>query len=595
MKKINLNIHMFIFLNLIAITILNDILIFFTNMEYNISLLLCTTVVGILSFLIFKRNIEIQKDIDKSDIIPIIAIILLSMLKLLSIDDFVDTLTYHLYNQMHPFIDKVNFDFLPSSSFFFPLGDRLNYIFVNFLGIRFGTILSCYVAIILYYQFKNILKILVPDLKVKMRTFYVLLILFSVSVAIYIGSFFTDNFSSILLFELVYIFVQNINLLKNKKYLYLSTFIMGALVGIKLTNLFLGVPIITLLLIRNIKENGFKELKNIRIYDYFLLVVTAIFPFIIYLLNNYIQTGNPVFPFVNNIFNSVYYKNVTGADTRFGAKNFFEFIIWPIYICFDSIRGNDIYSIIENTWGLGYIFTICSLCNYKKQKSDINWFSLLLVVLTFIWIKFVSGYVRYGLVLSYCFYIIIIYYLEKEFLKLKDLFAKRHEKPLCFLIFELEILVMIVLFALYISTTISYSLYYYRVVKSSNIKPTHDIETKISAPYDIDGVWMCTRYNNYYTDIIRDKEDPMFNLDVITPLDPMCRVKSGYSEYTQELFKEKIKNKSLYMAIPFNYDNYIFDLLKINNMEIVKTIGYYENSEYLNPYNYILIVQVDFK
>ena len=218
---------------------------------------------------------------------------------------------------MHPFIDKVNFDFLPSSSFFFPLADRLNYIFVNFLGIRFGTILSCYVAIILYYQFKNILKILVPDLKVKMRTFYVLLILFSVSVAIYIGSFFTDNFSSILLFELVYIFVQNINLLKNKKYLYLSTFIMGALVGIKLTNLFLGVTIITLLLIRNIKENGFKELKNIRIYDYFLLVVTAISPFIIYLLNNYIQTGNPVFPFVNNIFNSVYYKNITGADTRF--------------------------------------------------------------------------------------------------------------------------------------------------------------------------------------------------------------------------------------------------------------------------------------
>ena len=60
MKKINLNIHMFIFLNLIAITIFNDIIIYLTNIEYNFSLLFSTILVCIFSVLIFKKNIQIQ-------------------------------------------------------------------------------------------------------------------------------------------------------------------------------------------------------------------------------------------------------------------------------------------------------------------------------------------------------------------------------------------------------------------------------------------------------------------------------------------------------------------------------------------------------
>ena len=87
----------------------------------------------------------------------------------------------------------------------------------------------------------------------------------------------------------------------------------------------------------------------------------------------------------------------------------------------------------------------------------------------------------------------------------------------------------------------------------------------------------------------------MYNLDIITPLDPMCKSETGYSEYAQELFREKIQNRSLYMAAPLNYGQYIKDLLKINNMEIVKTIGIYKDNKYLNPYNCIFIIQVDFK
>lgn len=595
MKKINLNIHMFIFLNLITITIFNDIIIYLSNIEYNYSLLLSTILVCIISFFISRKNIQIQKDIDTSDIIPLVAIVLLSILKLLTIDDFIDTLTYHLYNQIHPFIDKINFDFLPSSTFFFPLGDRLNYIFVNFLGIRYGTILSCYVAVILYYQFKNILKILIPELNTNLRTFYFLLILTSNSVAIYIGSYFIDSFSSILLFELIYIFIQNINLFKDKKYLYLSMFLLGILIGIKITNLYLGIIIIVLLLIRNIKEDGLKQIKNIHLYDYIFLIFVTFLPFVIYTINNYIQTGNPIFPLMNNIFNSIYYKNISGADSRLGPTNFLEFIFWPIYICINMLRGNDIHGVIESTWGIGYIFIIYNLCTYKKQNKDFNWFSVLVIILTFIWIKFILGYVRYGLIISYCFYITTIYYLTKEFSNIKNFFSHEIRSIFKLVIVDLKIVVMIILFLLYISSTLAYFSYYYKVVTSCNINLDNENSIELSTPYDIDGIWLSTRYNNYYTDLIRDENDPMYNLDIITPLDPMCKVESGYSEYAQNLFKEKIQNKSLYMTIPFNYSKFILKLLEINNMEIVQTIGSYKDSNYLNPYNSVLVVQVDFK
>lgn len=595
MKKINLNIHMFIFLNLITITIFNDIIIYLTNIEYNFSLLFSTILVSIFSIFIFKKNIQVQKDIDKTDIIPIIAIILLSIFKLLSIDDFIDTLTYHLYNQIHPFIDKINFDFLTSSTFFFPLGDRLNYIFVNFLGIRFGTILSCYMAVILYYQFKNILKIFVPKLSNVLRTIYFLLILLSNSVAIYMGSYFIDSISSILLFELIYIFAQNINLFKNKKYLYLSMFILGCLIGIKITNLYLGFIIIAVLLLRNIKEDGLKQIKDIRFYDYILLIGITIIPFIVYVINNYIQTGNPIFPLLNNIFNSIYYKDITGTDSRLGPKNFLEFLVWPIYICFNMIKGNDIIGIIECTWGIGFIFTIYTLCTHKNQNEDFNWFSILNIILTFVWIKFISGYVRYGLVISYCFYITTIYYLEKEFSNIKNFFSEKRKNTIKLFIIDSKIIIMIILFLLYLSSTISYFSYYYNVIKDSNAETDYFSNADISAPYDIDGVWLSTRYNNYYTDLIRQEDDPMYNLDIITPLDPMCKSETGYSEYAQELFREKIQNRSLYMAAPLNYSSYIKELLEINNMEVVQTIGIYKDNEYLNPYNCIFIIQVDFK
>lgn len=594
MKKINLNIHMFIILNLLAITIVNDIIIYLTNLNYNYSLLLSLFFIAIISFFISKKHINIRKDFDKSDIIPIIVIILLSIIKLFVIDDFIDSITYHLYNQKHPFIDKINFDFLTHSAFFFPLGDRLNYIFVNFLGIRFGSILSCYIVLVLYYQFKNTLKIYIPNLKIKSQIIYSILFITSCSVAIYMGSYFIDLYSAVLLFELIYIFAQNINILKNKNYLYLSIFILGCSIGIKVTNLYLGFIIIAALIIKSIKDGGFKQLKNIRIYDYLLLTIIAVIPFIIYMINNYIQTGNPIFPLLNNVFNSIYYKDITGADTRLGPSNIFKLLLWPIYICFSMKSGNDIHAIIECTWGLGFIFTLYTVCTYKKQDKNFKDLALLVLILTYCWIIFISGYVRYGLVISYCFYIITIQYLNKICINIKEFFSTKNNPTstlklaLYYALFSL----IIICFTFYLTTNASYFIYHFDTIIDFNKTADYSDYEVISAPYDIDGVWLSSRYNNYYTDLIRNSEDPMYSLDIITKVDPMCKLETGYSEYAQDLFNKKTNNQSLYMAIPFNQLKYILKVLESNNMNVINILGIYNNQEYLNPYNYIFITQI---
>lgn len=590
--KIQINIHMFIFLNIALIAIFTDIICFFTNIEYSISLFTSIIITLFLNLTSKSKIFNIKLDFEKIDIIPIIIILLLSIFKLCQIDKSIDSITYHFTSQINPFLDNINKDFLPSSVFFFPLGDRINYIFVHFLGNRFGSILTCYAMIILYYQAKNIIQTIIPNLSKLKRTFFLLILITSVSVIIYPGTYFIDNYSSIIIFELIYIFVQNINLIKYKKYLYFSAFLSGCLIGIKVSNIFLALPIIILLLIKNIKKDSFTIIKNITLLDCLFLIAIALFPFFVYLLRGYLQTKNPFFPLINNIFHSPFLKDTNGFDARLGPKNFLEFICWPIIISFNMIRGNDIYGLVENTWGIGYLLLIYSLFNYKKNTKELNSFTILVTLLTFIWIKFLFGYVRYGLALSFCYYIIVFYYLNKfKISKLKSITTIR-SALIHFAIFVL----IIIFFVLHFVVNFSYYYSYCKSIIKVNQPYSNQYEEIISAPYDIEnGIWLCTRYNNYYTTLLRDESDYMYNLDIITPQDPMCGWESKYSDYSQNIFNKKIQNKDLYIAIPYTYHNYVLELLEINNLKISETIGIYSNTKYMNPFDYITIVKVEFK
>ena len=115
----------------------------------------------------------------------------------------------------------------------------------------------------------------------------------------------------------------------------------------------------------------------------------------------------------------------------------------------------------------------------------------------------------------------------------------------------------------------------------------------ISGKYDIDGVWICTKYNTSYIDLIRYKEDPMYNIDIVLKKDPMWEVENDFSDYSKKEFYEKLKNKKLYTIISTKYYNYIVELLNKNGFEMKEKILYMDK-KILNKYNYLYIVEISY-
>ncbi len=78
--------------------------------------------------------------------------------------------------------------------------------------------------------------------------------------------------------------------------------------------------------------------KSLRVKSVLIGVAAFILPIAVYALNVYLQTGNPVFPFYNNVFKSEFFELGSGLDARWGPESVLQGLIWPIYGMFDTTR-----------------------------------------------------------------------------------------------------------------------------------------------------------------------------------------------------------------------------------------------------------------
>lgn len=586
---LNLNIHMLIFLIIACIAFINDIFIYIFKIDYELSICISAFLI-ILSFTFFikKKKILIENDFNKLDLLIFVFYLILFLVFLLRIDDFIDSVSYHLYCQKNTFIDKINFDFLPNSVFFFPLGDRIYYIFTKLLGYRFGTILSLYTIVILYYQLKRLFKCIFINITNKRAIFWSSLICLSISVNMVIFQYFIDNFSLIILLEIFYVLVKDINVFENKNYLYFITLLAGISVGVKITNIVLAFILIMFILINNIKLNGLKEIKKIKIYDYILLIILFVLPFFIYMIDNYTQTKNPIFPFYNNIIKSPYLKEINGKDERLGSNNLLEFLLWPIIIVFDPIRGDDINGVVDPIWGIGYIISIYLIIFNKNKK--ISQISLLNMIMTLFWTKFQSGYVRYGMIIAFTYYFVVIYVLEKLLNRVRK---ADYNKKISFLVSIIKPWLIIVC----IFFSVSYGILNLCCRAKDCLElyckcKKIDINENFNNKVDIDGIWLETKYNTFYISEIREDDDPMYNLDILIDNDPMTKINNIYSELTKEMLLNKIKGKNLYSIIPTKYQNYYNEVLDKAGYKVEKNLGIYMNYRILSNYNFLQIVKI---
>lgn len=425
MKKNKINILMFIFVIYTIFIILNDYFVYFFPVIGKYSYLI-SFAITLLSFFFIKKNITIEfKIFDKSDIFFLLLIMFFFIIRVAIPDSSFDVLNYHLINQENPFVNNVSFNFFPGrwiNTFSFPLGDRMFYFFRIITNYRLGIIFNYLVLILIYYQFKQLIKCI----NLTKNEFYISLAAFlsimTEQILANASTYYTDLISIPLFLELLFIILNEDN---NNYY---TLFIGGLLISLKLSNAFFVILLAIIYI--------FKNFKTIKIKHIIIGIFIFSFPFLIYLINNYFQTKNPVFPFYNSIFKSPYLDNINWMETYYGPKNMKELVLWPLYVLTNPRRANDTdiyfgrisYSYISMIILL-FIFTYKLIKERKNLKVTYlnNRKEIILVAIYFIyiciWGKFMMGYIRYALILEVygwlIFLILLKYIFEKHSLILE--------------------------------------------------------------------------------------------------------------------------------------------------------------------------------
>ena len=346
-NKAIINISFYFFIVLFIQVIVSDTIIYCFSIKYLIAQILALPINILINlFLIYKGKIQIQNTFTKYDTLFLILFLLITISTIIFPDEFYDSFSYHIYLQKNAFADKINYDFFPGrtlTTYTYPIVDRLFCLFRTRLGFRLGVIPSYLILITIYYQIKKYLKQLFSNnLCEKSISFLSILPICAFIILQQVGTYYIDNICLSLLLEFTYIILfESKNIFKEKMRLYYLAFLCGIMVSCKFTLAFYMILPLLYVLIHN-----YKDIKTLKIYDYPFLIVIAILPLFVYMLDAILDTGSPVFPYYNSIFKSKYFGNYDWFDTDvYGARNILQVLIWPLYITIFPNRGYNLHQI----------------------------------------------------------------------------------------------------------------------------------------------------------------------------------------------------------------------------------------------------------
>ena len=570
-----INIYFCIVFIMAMIAFITDIILYIIGGKYLMSLIISALIViNIFVYWIKKQKIEITIDFEKTDVFLFIGMFFITIFSGIVYPDFVyDTISYHEYLQKNPFMDKVNYDFFPGRIYcmgLFPVGDRMYYIIRYFFGYRFGATLSFFSTIVIFYQVKNILKILTNNSKMSSIITYGIFLLMSYS--IYVGTYYIDNICVLFTLQILYIILSNNDLFQCKSKLRLIALISGIAIGIKITQIFFIVPLLIYMLIKNIKD-----IKNVNLLDIIQCFILAILPYIVYLIDNYMQTGNMLFPYYNAIFKSEYFGDYNWIDERFTLNGLINYLFWPVIEGFNYGYYGDEHIFIDPIFGISYICTILYIVYcFIKRKRDIKFqISILAMACYVIWIITMKGYFRYGffvgILCCLVLYAIIVEWLGKK--KISNFYSF----PLYISIIVTE--VFLGFYILIIGCDFENGKYIF--------KDTDKKEYKI----EIDGVWGAPKDCCAYVSLVRKEGTPIYNLH---------REYFSDKETTLKMWEDRIKNNDIYTIIDYyggDFENcYLVKKLKEDGFEIEEIVEVYNVNEipYMNANSVWCLVKLKY-
>lgn len=596
-KRKNINLSFYVLLLLFVQVIFSDTIIYFSKIKYIYAQIISFIPNLIINYiLIKKRVIEIKSNFEKWDIPFFVLFLLICILTIIFPDEYYDSYSYHIYLQKNVFADKINYDFFPGrtlTTYTYALVDRLYTLFTNKLGFRLGTIPSYFVIIIIYYEIKKIFdKLLNKNVNRSIVCLLSILPICAYIILEQIGNYYIDNICIALLLEFTYIILfENIDLFKNKSNVYYLSLLVGILVSAKFTNAFYIIIPLVYVLLKNIKD-----IKYLKWYDYFILILVYIIPMFVYMSDAIIDTGSPVFPYYNSIFKSKYFDNYNWYDKSYGTHSIFEVLIWPIILFFTPKRGYVIHK-IDYGFIIGYILSILYinyilfykvLYNYylKKIKIIIDKnnmiMSLIILYYNFVLAQFCIGYVRYGGIIPILSIIFAIKLLIDSFSRKKFIYT--------IVLSYLTCSSVILGISNYFDTG---KMTYYKglftnketIINRVKINASCLLKDQDYLKYDINGIW----------GVIGDDSavPSMLNVD-----DKIVQLRNGTmigeTEISNTIYLNNIVNNDIY--IPF-YE--LKESSKLNQLdeygfEIVEIVDYLPNVLYMLDARPVYIVKVKY-
>ena len=264
--------------------IINDYICFLFKLTYTniITYIFSLFIILIIALFVSKNCIIKKENFSIYDLTFFILISFIYIIKFALPDKSFDTLNYHLYLQERPFYNNVLYNFFPArwiNTFSLPLGDRMHYFIRLVLGYRLGNLLNYYILIVVYYQLKQILRHFII---VNNKFIIPVLSTLVISTEMILWNFITYYVDLISIPFILEIFL----LILNKKFDNFNNFLAllcaGIIVSLKISNAFLLIPlgILYIILAR----------KNIKLKTILISPLILLFPVLVYLVNNYIQT-----------------------------------------------------------------------------------------------------------------------------------------------------------------------------------------------------------------------------------------------------------------------------------------------------------------
>lgn len=573
MKKFN--IHFYLLLFIVITVAISDIIIYFLKSNFIITNLIIGLLLSFMSYLLKKKKIiTFEANCSKVDIIFFAFLIGYLIISIVFPDLSWDTRSYHIYLQENVFKDKLNYDFFAGrnlNSFLFALGDRVNYLFRYILGYRLGTVISYYLILVLFYQVK---RFLIKNVESKSEKFISIFSIFPVMMSVvfsFSGTYYIDNFGLVFLLEIFYCVLYEEDIFKDKIKLYVLVILIGISIGIKVTNIIFLIPLGVYYLIKN-----FKELKYLKFYDYIIVFGLLVLPWGIYAIDSYVQTGNPVFPYYNNIFKSEYFMEESWKDTNFGPQNFIQFLIWPLYIIFNPKSAFDT-KFVDFGWGTGYIailgYIIYSLKNKKILKTKLFVLSIIVFIDYYLWQILLIGYVRYASILLILSLIVVITIISKfyERKKIKFFILAFIFIILCLPSLAYDFLIIVKDYPNINEFVSEYKSNFCKIVKDRN-----------NEKINVDGILGAIADDSLLSTLLR-KDNMIYNLEEWVTIT---------NDKTEEMYSDKIKNKTIFVLVDKLTLELKKDYLNRNNFEIFDIKELSGDYNFLSPSDKLYLFEV---